>query len=395
MSDSPSGAADTSVVDALRRDGLLNDRAAVGELTALGFKAIAAATSVVLDDPVVSSERAVSFVLHSPLELLARCALATRVEPDETATARLVSLANRYAARHPRHVVPPPVAGGLDVAVAAGDPDGAEAAVAALSADQLRVELAHVGVSRTAAAGHANIYLQLAATAGTAVPATMARGLVRDLALDPRALISVNANPADCNETIFDAFARIPNVGPPAERGIAALVDHVTSAASEAIATFASAACASGRERAAADLARLAASQMLLGDDTNVPYGWTHALTLTQGAFAAADAGANTNAAVTAAAAYTGAFWSAYGGAASVPATAVELNGPATSSDFAPLVAAASRSHDAHLVKYTLTCAQLAEADPEAGRLFLAATRRLHDWWAHNPPADDPLTLSP
>ena len=49
----------------------------------------------------------------------------------------------------------------------------------------------------------------------------------------------------------------------------------------------------------------------------------------------------------------------------------------------------AALHHDAHLVKYTLACLDAAGADPDAARLFLAAAAFLSAWWRRADGAND------
>lgn len=142
-----------------------------------------------------------------------------------------------------------------------------------------------------------------------------------------------------------------------------------------------------------AALTRLAAAQMIVGAEAHVPYGWSHALTLTQGALESIDLLDEPHRGVLAAT-YAGSFWAAYGAGPAALERALaersryELDGV----EWSPLIAAALAAHDAHLVKYTLACVQCAGSDPDARGLYHAAAERLHRWWEANPPPDDPLT---
>jgi hypothetical protein len=51
------------------------------------------------------------------------------------------------------------------------------------------------------------------------------------------------------------------------------------------------------------------------------------------------------------------------------------------------LVSYGAAHADAHVAKYTLACIDATDADPDAGRLFLAAAAHLHAFWKTNEPA--------
>ncbi len=154
------------------------------------------------------AEPADSFILHAPLELLARSALLTLVEPDERdAGPSADAVARRHLRRRWRHRRPaprrtpdrPPPTGArpsrcssdLESAIDRGDLEGAEVAAATLAdilppAD-LGAALTDVVLPRLSAAAHGNIFLfQLPRIAPRSRAAgEMARGLVRELARYP------------------------------------------------------------------------------------------------------------------------------------------------------------------------------------------------------------------
>src|SRR3954447_9794431 len=116
-----------------------------------------------------------SFVLHAPLELMARAALLPYVEPQQRHLARLriAAIAAMYQASGPP--VPPPAAVGYDslaeaaavlaAAIDAGDLDTADVSAVWLGSrarpDQVVGLLSGAAVDRLSAAGHGNIYFAL------------------------------------------------------------------------------------------------------------------------------------------------------------------------------------------------------------------------------------------
>jgi hypothetical protein len=359
-----------ALLERLTAPGPVADVDGWSETAAVGFDALVPVVAEVLDPPVVSAERAISFVLHAPLELLARISLHRRLRAagalDEgtahKASLRLVSLAARYSAR---------VGYAPDVVVA--DPAPTLAALAERTVDA------------TAAAGHGNIYVHLRRAVPTDDLAPMTRGLERELDAFPEPAIEfVKASSAS---SVAAAVGDLPRIGEPPGWGIAALVAHARTGATPELARLAATVAQS--EAGRRDLLRCAAGMMVVGADATVPYGWTHALTLAQGALGVEPLVSRPARATTAAAVHAGSFWAAHGDGP-LPLLPAEAE-PGWWHDPARRALAA---HDAHLVKYTLACVELAALDPAASGLYDAASRRLHSWWDEHPPADDPLARS-
>jgi hypothetical protein len=138
-------------------------------------------------------------------------------------------------------------------------------------------------------------------------------------------------------------------------------------------------------------LLRVAAQSMLQDNPDAAPYGWTHCLTLPQAVLVAAEHGADADVAVAVAATYVLGFRATQGRVrlepAFVPArgTAAGRVWRATADGLAgvvdELVTYGALHPDAHVAKYTLACLDATAADPEAGRVFLAAAAHLHEWW--------------
>lgn len=388
----------------------------------------------VLGVPLASESPANSFVLHAPLELLARLALLPRVTPEARplARVRLVSLAAGYARSGER--LPPSV--GAASTDASGDADRLVAAVVGgdlAEVDRVAPRLAAVAAHPTitgrlanhvltslAAAGHANIYLYLAGTSpvGPLGP-TLLWPMIREVAKSPsRAMASCAPMPHSGSGepgAIAEALAQLPVVGPGDEGGIAPMVERAE--ATGAVGSFLERSANSIRanpEGAAAELLRCAALMMLQGPVEHVPYGWTHCLTLAQAAYAQGGQVLDPCDAVAVAAEYVVAHWACRGAGSfdptwqparvevgAIEALDVQPDAASAAIWFAPeaelgdieqeLATRASAAHDAHHVKYTLSCLRAAAADPPARRLFLAAAATLYAWWETHPNAHDPL----
>jgi hypothetical protein len=157
-------------------------------------------------------------------------------------------------------------------------------------------------------------------------------------------------------------------------------------------------------------LSRVAAWSMLEDAPESAPYGWSHALTMSQAALGIAGAVADRSDAVAVAATYVLGFRATLGKVRLDPAWAPEPLPPerdrleALRSSPAEAVAAVWHAHpeklpilvaeivahaaaheDAHLAKYTLACLDAAGDDPDAARLYLAAAASLNAWWARRP----------
>jgi hypothetical protein len=148
-------------------------------------------------------------------------------------------------------------------------------------------------------------------------------------------------------------------------------------------------------------LLRVAAQSMLQDNRDAAPYGWTHCLTMSQAVLAVADHRGNPEVAAGVAATYVLGFRATQGRVRLDPAWTPSRDSAAGRVWFARddalaeivggLVSYGSVHPDAHVAKYTLACLDATDADPDAGRLFLAAAAHLHDWWRPVPFPDDPI----
>jgi hypothetical protein len=335
-----------------------------------------AACAAVIDRPKAAPPD--SFVLHAPLELLARTILMERISAAALPLAyeRLQAVADQYAGAGPSAAPVP----------APAPPDG----------DELVLSLA--------AAGHAPILSYLRPRV-PAVPATFGGGLVAmELARHadwrlvwPATRLAGGVGSGD----LADRLAAPRSPGDPGSDFIFPTMHLVdTSGLAADVLERPLRGMELGEARRV--LMRVAAHSMLQDDPAAAPYHWTHCLTLPQAVLAAAERGTDSGLAVGVAAVYVLGFratkgrvrldprWSpsrdsAAGRVWSAPGEAV----PGIIEDLATF---GVLHPDAHVAKYTLACLDAAESDPEAALLYLAAAAHLHDWWtAADSPGVDPI----
>jgi hypothetical protein len=308
-----------------------------------------------------------SFVLHAPLELLARAILLPRVpQPGrDAARARIQWLADTYAATGP------PVA---------------------TAPELVDLDMTDVTLS-LAAAGHAPILWSLRPRV-EAVRDTFGLGLVvTELGRYPDWTLVWPSGRDASGAASDDLERRLAAPRSPGDPGsdfiypTMHLVDDSGLAAELLAAPLRGMTVADARRR----LLRVAAQSMLQDNPDAAPYGWSHCLTMPQAVLGAADAGADPDVAVGVAALYVLGFRATQGRVRLDPewipkdgsAAARVWSAPADEFDALvdELVTYASAHEDAHLVKYTLACLDAADADPEAQRLYLAAAAHLQEWW--------------
>lgn len=333
-----------------------------------------AACAAVIDVP--KADPPSSFVLHAPLELLARALLLERIpEPArEGARERLQWLAESYAAAGP----------------------------SAPHAPELAVDIDDLVVS-LAAAGHAPILLSLRPRV-PAVPRTFGARLVAtelarypDWTLTwPRQRQAGGAGSGD----LADRLAAPPSPGDPGSDFIFPTM-HLTESSGLAEKVLDEPLRGLSVPDARRVLLRVAAQSMLQDSPEAAPYGWSHCLTMPQAVLHAADHGADPDVAVGVAATYVLGFRSTQGRVSLDAAWEPPRHSPVGRMWFAgdeeraglvdELVAYAAVHPDAHLAKYTLACLDACETDPAATHLYLAAAAHLHEWWRAAPLPDDPL----
>ena len=367
-----------------------------------------------------------SFVLHAPLELMARSALLRLVDPSarRAARQRIAWVVATYDAATPASD------GGPDVARAADGPDrpslidlaavvdtgdleaidrAAVALAASTSADELVDRLADVVVARLSAAGHGSIYLYPLRRLLAASPAaaTMARGLLREIGRQPTwALTWMDEREVGVVPT-RDLCDRLLAPRSPGDPGSHFIHPTMSLVQRSGLAVDALDAPTRGLSlpEARRDLLRVAAWSMLQDDPAHAPYGWSHALTMPQATLGIAPWCAEPERAVAVAATYVLGFRSTLGAVALDPGRRPDARpdldvlsfldagptGAASAVWHAPpdevdgyveqVVTYAAVHHDAHLAKYTLACLDASRDDPGAGRLFLAAAAFLAAWW--------------
>ena len=168
-----------------------------GALADLSDRALLEVTARAIERPKQSASS--SFVLHAPLELVARARLLPSVSPSTRGPARrrIAEIGARYAASGPEadltdHTYPDAGAAftDLEAALAAGDPTRADAAIgflgAAMDPGDLATSLTDVVVPALGAAAHAPILLAGALTSseGRDMFPRLIRAPIRYLAMD-------------------------------------------------------------------------------------------------------------------------------------------------------------------------------------------------------------------
>lgn len=379
------------------------------------------------------AEPANSFILHAPLELLARAALLPWVAADgrELARLRLASLLAQFESEPAAELDDAPVtaldaptaAGALAEALASADLEATDRAARAVARATQPHEVAALLGSAVlpglAAAGHAPIFLYQYPRAAPRGEATMAllRPLARELARYPQLHISWvadrPANGTGSADALAGALQRVPAMGIPGSTFIFPVM-HQVDDGGVAAELLGPALDGLGVDDASRVLLRTAARAMLTGPVEHVPFGWSHTLTMPQAALAVGRSIANPQLAVDVAGTYVVGMIAALAtGPIPVEVSLPDPGGvlddallqgrdaaagwvchaPAAALVGLPgeLATRASARHDAHIVKYTLACLDQVAADPEAVRLYLAAAAGLLGFWGQLGEADDPM----
>jgi hypothetical protein len=327
-----------------------------------------------------------SFVLHAPLELMARAALLPKVAAAERdhAKARIVWMVLRYQAAGASTSSPSPVSplspeGGVESllkAIEASDLDEIDRYATWLgenaAADQLKRELGPSLAPALGGAAHGSIALHLLGRT-PAIGGMVLRGVAREIGRYPDWQIQCDGL-AKAGRPLVDALLDAPELGLPGSDFIFPMVSHGADSAKRLLGDVTSDPAAGGRA-----LSRVAAWSMLQEPSTYTPYGWTHTLTIPQ-AVISLDIDPSLAVAI--------AGTQVIGFRASMGSLRLDPDLPVAAIDsqrIADLATEASRHFDAHLVKYTLACFDAAAADPEMAHLYMAAADRLSSWWATQP----------
>ncbi len=373
-----------------------------------------------------------SFILHAPLEVLARAALLPWVTPEGRAIARLrlVAVLTQFEAQ-PAMEAPAPSGSAKAPTAAASELVGALTEADLEATDQAAVDLA-ASASATAltnligdavlpslgAAGHAPIFLyQLPRVSPRGeAPTALLRPLARELGRFPQLQLEwVNDRPATGGSApaLADALASVPQLGVPGSAFIFPLMHQVDQRVAPELLRPALGGVSVDDARPI--ILRAAARAMVMGPAEHAPYGWSHCLTMSQAALEIAPGLHDPSLGVAVAASHVVGFLAALADG-TIPTT-VELDHPAgtfaaavensmptaagrafhaADDEFGAIrteiVTAACARHDAHLVKYTLACLDAMVADPPAARLYLAAAATLLASWTPIVDPDDHLT---
>ena len=400
-------------------------RPAVEILSGPGVEGLSDAELFDLVATVVSEpkeEPADSFVLHAPLEVLARRSLLAHVAPARRAAARgrLVDIALRY------HSAGPPVHGvdplehrstadgvaGLARAIAGGDPDSVDATAAwlATAADARDLlGLVDTIVPSLSAAGHGAILLELL---GRSAPRSRAavgliRPIAREAARHPDWALTWQRGATFRGSGIdglVEGLLATPRIGRPGSDFIHPLMHQAETSGVAAEVVPASLPAGAPVAEVGRALARIASLSMLLDDPDATPYGWSHCLTIPRAIVSVAPWASRPDEALAVAATYVVGFRTALsttdvaashepedpgvdavGALGSPPRVAAAAVHHASAEELAAvrveLASYAAAHEDAHLAKCTLALLDAAAADPGAERLHLSAAAHLSAWW--------------
>jgi hypothetical protein len=364
-------------------------------LNALSDAQLVRATAEAIGRP--KANRSSSFTLHAPMELLARAALLplTPFEHRDGVRCRIAAIAAEYAEGDEIEAPTTPFDSqqhaeeALLEGLRSGAPDLADAAVVFLakhtSVRAIRALIADQVAPCLGAAAHVPILLASLPDACAAYGdlSVLLRAPVRALAAESWARltwldqIDETGSGAD---TLFETLAAPEPVDSPSVFIIPTML--VVEANGRAARLLGQATRDLSPDDAAIQLARIAALSMLQDDPAHAPYGWSHCLTMPQGALALARSARDPRRGVRAAATY------ALGFRATLAKVRLQDWTPSGAEpDLAELVARAAPHPDAHLAKYTLSCLIAAAEDPSARALYLAAADYLGKWWEANPDA--------
>ncbi len=368
-----------------------------------------------------------SFVLHAPLELLARAGLLRHVHPDARADARrrILQLGVDYEAAgdaladEPFRTAESPeqAAATLVGAISEGDLAAVDRAATALGAVadpvEIRNVLAEPVAASLAAAGHASIFLYLLPriAPGGEVTGGLLRGPARELArhADWQLRWFEDVEGTITGGSLATALLDVPMLGVPGSHFIFPVMHQAEESGIAPRLLSGIVAAEPDLRTARVQLARVAAWSMLQEPPDHAPYGWSHCLTMPQAVTGVAGARSSARTALAVAATYVVGFRAAMGRVTLTPSFELE---PSAHREFgdaidagrddaagwvahAPdaslpevrisLASRASRHHDAHLVKYTLACFDAAAVDRGNERLYLAAAASLSAFWAALP----------
>ena len=373
-----------------------------------------------------------SFILHAPLEVLARAALLPWVAPEGRAVARLrlVAVATQFEAQpamgapaaNVSEMSPTAAAAELVAALSIADLEATDHAATNLAASAPGAALTNlIGdavLPSLAAAGHAPIFLyQLPRVSPRGeAPTALLRPLARELGRFPQLQLEWVQDrqlTGGSTEAFAEAFASVPQLGVPGSTFIFPIMHQIDQKVAPEL--LRPALGGVSVEDARPIILRAAARAMVMGPAEHAPYGWSHCLTMAQAALEIAPGLHDPSLGIAVAASNAVGFLAAL---ADTPiSSTVELDRPGGTFGDAvtggmkqaagrafhadadelvgirtEIVTAACARHDAHLVKYALACLDAMASDPAAARLYVAAAATLLAYWTPIADPDDPLT---
>ena len=347
-----------------------------------------------------------SFVLHAPMELMARARLLKLAPPGARPAGRrrIAEIAARYGRSGPEvepadrsYAGEAAAMSALEAAIPAGDVDEADGALGWMlkcsRVGALIPALADAVIPALGAAAHAPILLSMflrSPELGEACGGLL-RAPLRYLTLQGASRLTWPLNAAFRPMLAAAGLANVLLAPPRVDSSSPSIAPTMMSVEADGLAEqlLAGPTQNLALEVAERTLLRLAAWSMLQDDPRHAPYGWTHCLTMPQGVLALAAVAKDRRAAIRVAATHVLGFRATLGRVALDPARPPPpLASPqGTDALRSTLVGNAIAHHDAHLAKYTLAGLDAAERDPGAASLYLAATAHLHAWWDENPGA--------
>ncbi|MDE0801775.1 MAG: hypothetical protein OSA99_00485 [Acidimicrobiales bacterium] len=345
-----------------------------------------------------------SFILHAPLELLARAALLPSVSPGHRGAARrqIVTIAARFEAFGPSvdavdgAEIQDPVAALLD-AIGNGDLHAAAsagfAAGLSLDADLLSQAVTDGLASSLAAAAHAPIFLHHLPHAAPRSPlaGAMFGTLAREVARHPDWALTWmdDESPGGSRSDLARALADTPVLGPPGSTFIRPLMAQAESSGLAAHIVGRAVGPRTEMVQATQAILRIATASMLLDDPTHAPYGWSHCLTIPQGLLSVAHHAADPLRMVAIAATHVVGFRAGEGSAPLSELAGGRLGDSGvlagaqrpTADELQRAIDHAATQEDAHLAKYVVSCLDAARTDPDGAAQHLRAAVYLSDWW--------------
>lgn len=352
-----------------------------------------------------------SFILHAPLELLARTALLQHAAPGarEAARMRIAWVAATYDEAGPSTPLPEVSPADATAAVDALSSSirGGELAEAAalgawlgrhVEARRLVSLVADTVVDSLAAASHGPIFLHLLPRVAprSEMAATMFATMTHELARHPAWRLQPLPLPDRTIRPLTGALASTPVIGPSGAFGIYSTMTFTeSSGVFDDIVTPAVGADVDVND-ATVSLLRVATASMLLDDPDHAPYGWTHTLTIPQAMASVAPLARDPRRALATAAAHLVGFRATEGRAPlhTVDPSVARAGLVSELGHHLPIqdvIDHAVVHPDAHLAKYVLACLDATRTDPAGAAQHLAAAAHLDEWWRQVPATDDPI----